>query len=1196
MGSNRIFSTLSLALLVWVASTAPAGQHLTVNGNVVKSITLEHGQVCEIGVVSDNSLPYTGAIGFEHKAPDTKYGPLIFLRSTSEAGQGAIARDISSSSFYGFSLETSGMKMLPGLHFIFKFKAQTLRRESLNLYDSRGRVVDSVTITVIKGARQHFTLNGYKVDSINLDVGQSCEIGIVSDDGRTYVRRIGFDFAAPTIQDWSLTHLHTAKNAGQGATVTNVSLGDFHGYEIETGDESGIRAGFHFVFQYDATTPGVTELKLYNLTDQVIDSVFLRVNCVGFEEVAYFASQWLKSNCGSCAGADLTSDGNVDADDVIQLVDYWLECPTDMTAEAMHWDFEDATLQDWIATGDAFRNQPTYGNNVSAWRVKQVEQTFRDLIAKIEGDYWDGPCAVGIQGEYWIGTYEDRPTTGSIWASAQGDGPRGSLLSPEFTLGKRYLHFLLGGGNNNVYIELQVRHPGFSTWQSIAQTRKTGSNDERLKRVVIDLAALGLTTPDMLGRLGKGRIYISDNSSGNWGHVNVDDVWVTDNYPSDVNQKPPVWGFADTHTHLAAQDAFDRLLIWGDTHHLLADGNILYPSPCPGSSHYPGSGTSTSKLIYELEEELTFGRSANSGSPVPDQHDQVSALSSKWHSLTHQHMYEKWVFRAYAGGLRLLVTEAVNSRAMAWGLSGNHPDVAPDTDSQSYRVQIATVKAIVNRNSSWMEIALSPADARRIINNNKLAVVLGMEVDSFADFDRATLPSNDGSYYHAQTTVKSISHAIQELQVVYDLGIRQLHPIHLTDNGFGGTAIYNDLFNTSNFYLNGEFFSIENGSPAGVEWRLEQVPQILTTVGFGPIIISKSIGSYGAIIYPYIPIGHVNARGLTNNGRTFIREMMKRGMIIGADHMSDRSLNELIGLSGTALVAHRNYPDLSTTQGQAMAYPIALTHSSSRHAQFTRSETTIPGKLRNEVSKTLAQIRRVNRIGGIASPGLGGDMRRYSGPIQATNDCAGTSRTFAQTFNYYYAKRADNLHGLNFGMPVGTDFNGLNGGLPPRYGKWGCWKQSSHVANSDLTWAMSNPDTLQPQGEGWADYDQRLKQLNNHKGVNYDFYYASQGTYVWHWSPLTPFWISQTHEKMYVQPDQIPIRAAKKSEGNNDWSNHWDINFDGVAHYGMLPDFFQDLRAVGATRENMAPLFLGAEAYIRMWEKAERLRDSGLAD
>ena len=49
----------------------------------------------------------------------------------------------------------------------------------------------------------------------------------------------------------------------------------------------------------------------------------------------------------------------------------------------------------------------------------------------------------------------------------------------------------------------------------------------------------------------------------------------------------------------------------------------------------------------------------------------------------------------------------------------------------------------------------------------------------------------------------------------------------------------------------------------------------------------------------------------------------------------------------------------------------------------------------------------------------------------------------------------------------------------------------------------------------------------------------------------------------------------------------WDFNLDGMAHYGMIPDFLQDVRNVTANMNLLNPLFASAEEYIRMWERAE---------
>lgn len=47
----------------------------------------------------------------------------------------------------------------------------------------------------------------------------------------------------------------------------------------------------------------------------------------------------------------------------------------------------------------------------------------------------------------------------------------------------------------------------------------------------------------------------------------------------------------------------------------------------------------------------------------------------------------------------------------------------------------------------------------------------------------------------------------------------------------------------------------------------------------------------------------------------------------------------------------------------------------------------------------------------------------------------------------------------------------------------------------------------------------------------------------------------------------------------------WDVNVDGVAHYGQVPDWVEDLRLVGG-QELVDDLMEGAESYLSTWEAA----------
>jgi hypothetical protein len=54
----------------------------------------------------------------------------------------------------------------------------------------------------------------------------------------------------------------------------------------------------------------------------------------------------------------------------------------------------------------------------------------------------------------------------------------------------------------------------------------------------------------------------------------------------------------------------------------------------------------------------------------------------------------------------------------------------------------------------------------------------------------------------------------------------------------------------------------------------------------------------------------------------------------------------------------------------------------------------------------------------------------------------------------------------------------------------------------------------------------------------------------------------------------------------------FDFNIDGLAHYGLLPDFLQDVsnqlkEGKGGAVKDLSALFRSAEAYVESWERAE---------
>lgn len=156
------------------------------------------------------------------------------------------------------------------------------------------------------------------------------------------------------------------------------------------------------------------------------------------------------------------------------------------------WDFETGDLRGWKAEGTAFASQPTLGDNPTARNRGQPSRH---------------------QGRWWIGTYEryqGRP--GQQPGMVQGDGPTGTLTSAFFRIPGGTLSFLVGGGSGfETRVELWTVEP---IEGDVRQRAASGADSETMRRVRWNLA-------DIQGRTGY--IRIVDDSSGGWGHINVDD-------------------------------------------------------------------------------------------------------------------------------------------------------------------------------------------------------------------------------------------------------------------------------------------------------------------------------------------------------------------------------------------------------------------------------------------------------------------------------------------------------------------------------------------------------------------------------------------------------------------------------------------------------------------------------------------------
>lgn len=108
---------------------------------------------------------------------------------------------------------------------------------------------------------------------------------------------------------------------------------------------------------------------------------------------------------------------------------------------------------------------------------------------------------------------------------------------------------------------------------------------------------------------------------------------------------------------------------------------------------------------------------------------------------------------------------------------------------------------------------------------------------------------------------------------------------------------------------------------------------------------------------------------------------------------------------------------------------------------------------------------------------------------------------------------------------------------------------------------------------GWAVYRFRN---GNQNVVQEDF---MKGTPIKdRFSRLLRVW--DEYERIFG--NNVPLKRCETA------TKQWDINFEGVAHYGMLPDFLQDLSNVGLNAQDMSPIFQSAEDFARMWTRCLR--------
>ncbi|WP_042394420.1 glycoside hydrolase family 32 protein [Streptacidiphilus carbonis] len=164
-----------------------------------------------------------------------------------------------------------------------------------------------------------------------------------------------------------------------------------------------------------------------------------------------------------------------------------------------------------------------------------------ELLADFEGGTYSSPIGDWTSSGTAFGTGPARGTlpdqqqvtgylgNGLVNSYLGGDTSTGTLASPGFTIDKKYLDFLIGGGDhsagsaNPTAVELLV---GGKVVRSA-----TGSNDEHLNWDSWDLS-------DLQGQ--QAQIEVVDDNTGGWGHINLDQAVMSDTQAEPVSAETGV--------------------------------------------------------------------------------------------------------------------------------------------------------------------------------------------------------------------------------------------------------------------------------------------------------------------------------------------------------------------------------------------------------------------------------------------------------------------------------------------------------------------------------------------------------------------------------------------------------------------------------------------------------------------------------
>jgi microsomal dipeptidase-like Zn-dependent dipeptidase len=317
-----------------------------------------------------------------------------------------------------------------------------------------------------------------------------------------------------------------------------------------------------------------------------------------------------------------------------------------------------------------------------------------------------------------------------------------------------------------------------------------------------------------------------------------------------------LYGYADAHVHIPASFRAGGLVVSGEnfdrfgiTEALGHDTDVHGPN---GSLDITGNLLKTGVPAGTHD---THGWPTFTGWPAFD-------------TYTHQQIYYRWLQRAWLGGMRLAVAQTVEDQPLC-NIEPRKSHSCDETDTIVAEIrELRAMQRYVDAQSGgpgrgWFRLVYDPAQARRVIERGKLAVVIGVEAsDPFGCSERLDAPQCDKAAID-----RGLARYLQ-------LGVRAMFIAHWVDNAFAGAALEGGA--------KGTFIGAMNIAQTGSPFLTGACPE----AGQGD---------------------QCNAKGLTDLGRYLVGKLIDAHVLIEADHLSERARLEVFDLA-----AARGYPLLSS--------------------------------------------------------------------------------------------------------------------------------------------------------------------------------------------------------------------------------------------------------------------------------------------